>query len=120
MNDLVVTDNEIVVDHDNCHPITKKRKIRKLTEEHKDNIRRAKLGVKRSKDTIDKISKGHIGLPGPNLGKTFSRETKDKMRLARLGKKMHSEDTIDKLRQGNLGNKNPNWKGGRSKKSNSN
>lgn len=112
INDFVITDSE---DQEPCLPITKKRKGRKLTEGHKDNIKCAKLGIKRSKETIDKISKGHIGLSGPNLGKKFSRETKDKMRLARLGKKMHSEETIDKLRQGSLGDKNPNWKGGRSK-----
>lgn len=110
-----VLDNDIIVEesHD---PITKKRKPRTLTEEHKNNIRLAKLGVARSQDTKDKISAGHVGLPGPNLGKTFSQETKDKMRDARLGKKMHSKETVDKLRQNNLGDKNPNWKGGKSRR----
>lgn len=61
------------------------------------------MGLIFSKDSRDKISKAH-------LGKKYSKETRDKMSTSKLGNnyclgKKHSQKTKDKLRKINLGEK---------------
>lgn len=64
--------------------IGKWNKGRVRTEEHKKKLRTANLGKKQSEETKRKIS---ISNKGKNAGRTFSSETIEKMRQAKLGKK---------------------------------
>lgn len=70
---------------------------KKLSPEHKEKLRLAKLGKKRAKhseETKMKMSQSH-------KGKIVSDVTKEKLRLINTGKK-HSEETKEKLRKPNL------------------
>ena len=73
---------------------------RKFTIEHRKKLSNAKLGKKRPHDVCIKISNSRKGL-------IPSQETREKMRLARVGYK-HSKETLLKYR----GKNNPNWRGG--------
>jgi hypothetical protein len=67
---------------------------KKLSPEHKEKLRLAKLGKKRpkhSEETKAKMSKSH-------KGKILSETTKEKIRIVNIGKKL-SEETKDKLRK---------------------
>lgn len=66
---------------------------KKLSPEHREKLRQAKLGKKRPKHTEEtklKISESH-------KGKTVLETTKEKLRIINTGKK-HSEETKEKLR----------------------
>ena len=66
---------------------------KKLSPEHKEKFRLAKLGKKRAKhseETKAKMRKSHSG-------KKLSEETKEKLRIINTGKK-HSDETKEKLR----------------------
>lgn len=84
---------------------------RKLTEEHKDNIRKAvsgekhpNWGKKRTPETRKKVSESQIGRrPTP--------ETRKKLSKSRIGRVITPE-TRKKISDANLGEKHPNWKGG--------
>ena len=67
-----------------------------LTDTHKENIRKVRLGTNRSDETKLKLSLLKKGKPSNRLGATLSEETKRKLRLANLGKKL-SEETKAKL-----------------------
>lgn len=56
----------------------------------------------KTKEIRLKMSKAKKGKPSPKKGIPLSEEHKEKLRLARLGKKL-SPETIEKIRQGNLG-----------------
>lgn len=59
--------------------------IRKsFTKEHRRKISLAKQGKSRSEETKKKISLAKQGKSGPNKGKKFSKETREKMRIARI------------------------------------
>ncbi len=74
-------------------------KGRKLTKEHREKIRKnnAKywLGKKRSKETVEKVSKTltgkYCGVNSPIYGRKHSKESIDKMRHYRIGKKASLE-----------------------------
>jgi hypothetical protein len=80
-------------------------KGKKLSEESKVKIGNASRGRKYSKKIRERFSKSQIGNKH-NLGKHHSEETRNKIRLAHLGK------TSDKKSLSKMGLHNPNWKGG--------
>jgi hypothetical protein len=57
------------------------------SEETKAKLRLANLGHRDSQEIRAKKSASHIGLPGPNKGKTFSAKVRAKQSAARLGRK---------------------------------
>jgi hypothetical protein len=100
--------------------LSKIRKGRKLTEEHKRKIGLAGLGRKVSKETILKITSKTKGKKRTKefkermreIGKkrTFSKETRQKISLSLIGNKKalglkHSEETKNRIRNANKGNK---------------
>ena len=93
-----------------------------LTEEHKQKIKEAITGLKRSDITKLKISLGRIGKYGgknnPMFGRKHSKESIEKNRLSNLGKK-HTEEELEKMRISHLGlfagDKNPMYKNHRFK-----
>lgn len=82
------------------------------TEETKQKMSIAKLGIKLSEEIKKKMSESH-------LGKKYSEETKQK--LSKLNKginnpnfgKKHTKRTVAKISEASRGNKNGNWHGGR-------
>lgn len=81
---------------------------KKLSETHKENMRKAKLGKHLSEETKKKLSnifKGH----------EMSVDTRNKIRIANLGKKKSPETLakMSRIRKGKrCGEQNPAWKGG--------
>ena len=68
-------------------------------------------GLKLSKETKIKMSKSHKGQVPWSKGKKFSKEHKEKIRLALLGRTF-SEESKEKMRLMAKGDKNHSWKGG--------
>jgi len=101
---------------------SKSKQDRKQTPEHIEKCRYAKIGIARP-DMIDNIYGFVKGQTSPNKGKKASKETKEKMRLAKLGKKLskehrkkisiggkglkRSEETKRKISESKKGKKNP-------------
>jgi len=88
----------------------------KLTREWKENIGKAHRGRILSEEHRKKLKKSHLGKPGmvgenhPMYGRSHSEETKEKMRISRVGKKpclghKHSEETKQKLSKNSKGRK---------------
>lgn len=71
-------------------------------------------GQKHTTETKAKIGKALADKPSWNKGKPWSSKTKNKMRQAKLGKKMSAESRAKMCSQRG-GDKNPAWKGGISK-----
>ena len=74
--------------------ISLKNKGKKLTEEHRKKISESNKGKVTSEQTRKKISENHADISGdknPMWGKTHSKDARDKMRKARLGKKLSKE-----------------------------
>jgi group I intron endonuclease len=70
---------------------------RTFSEEHKEKIRQANLGKKVSDETKEKLRQ-------INLGKTYTEETKEKLRIVKTGVK-HTIESKEKIRKANLGKK---------------
>lgn len=80
---------------------SKKPRTKPMTEEHKEKIRQARLGTKRSPETCAKISqnkKGYIAseearakMRAANLGRPVSEETRAKISAAIRGRKLSDE-----------------------------
>jgi hypothetical protein len=100
--------------------LSKIRKGRKLTEEHKRKIGLAGVGRKQSQETILKRISKTTGMKRSQAFKDrmsevasvriFSEETRRKISLATKGNKYaigfkHTQEAKDKIRQSNLGNK---------------
>lgn len=90
----------------NLHPseearakISKTQKGKKLSEEARKKISEANKGRKRSEETRQKLSEAHKGQESWMKGKQHTEESKEKNRLAHLGKKTQpcSEDTKNKI-----------------------
>ena len=88
----------------------------KLTEEWKENIGKAHRGRIFSEEHRKKLKESNLGKPGmvgenhPMYGRSHSEETKEKMRMYRVGKKpclghKHSEETKQKLSENSRGKK---------------
>lgn len=77
-------------------------KSKKMSDEVKDKIRKANTGKVQSAETLKKLSEIRKGKTAWNKGKSFSDETKEKMRLAKLGTKQ-SEESKEKKRIAMLG-----------------
>lgn len=67
------------------------------TQEAKDKIKAANTGVVFTKERLEKMSDSAKGHPAWNKGKPFSEETKNKMRLSRIGKKI-PPDQIERMK----------------------
>jgi len=88
------------------------RPVTKLSDETREKMRKAHLGMKASKEAREKMRKAHLGkklseetkekISKANLGKILSEETKEKLSKAHLGKKL-SEETKEKMRKAHLG-----------------
>lgn len=100
---------------------------KKHSEETKNKIRLAHLGMKPNSETLDKLRKSHLGQVAWNKGKPWSDEIKKKFSLKRKGKqvgkdnpfygKKHSEESLKKmsisqLKRDNKGSNNVHWRGG--------
>lgn len=100
--------------------LSKVRKGRTLTEEHKRKIGLAGVGRKQSQETILKRTSKTTGMKRSQAFKdrmrevasvrTFSEETRRKISLATKGNKYatgfkHTQEAKDKIRQANIGNK---------------
>lgn len=102
------------------------RKGRKLSQRHKDNIRKANLGKRMSEETKNKLRVLFSGTNGPfygkhhteyakqkisenNRGKIVSSESRKKMSLARSGKRLSNEHK-QKIAIALMGKKNHNAK----------
>jgi hypothetical protein len=80
---------------------SKKPRTKPMTEEHKEKIRQARLGTKRSPETCAKISqnkKGYIAseearakIRAANLGRSVSEDTRAKISAASCGRKLSDE-----------------------------
>lgn len=70
---------------------------RPLSEEHKSKISKSLTGIKRSAETLIKMSNASKG-NSHHKGNKHSEESKKKMSLANKGKK-HSESTIQKMKE---------------------
>ena len=70
-----------------------------------------KVGYKLTKKHKKNISKGLMGENNPNWRKNFSKETREKMRLAKTGRKLSRETRI-KMSKSRKCSKNNLWKGG--------
>lgn len=75
----------------------------KLSEEHKHKISLAHIGRKKPKEAVIKSALAHKGKT-PWLGKTHTFETKEKIRLMKLGVNL-SEDHKNKISNGLIGKK---------------
>lgn len=88
---------------------------RRFSEEHKQKISKALIGVFRSEETRHRIKESHVGFTGKHhsddscrrisdalKGRVVSEETRDKQSEARKGAK-HTEETKQRLRAINLG-----------------
>lgn len=90
-------------------------KGKKFTPEHKERIRQARLGTKRSQATLDKMSKGRMGfkhtpearakISEAGRKRKMSEYTKEKLRLANIGRKFSPETRL-KMRLSHLKVKN--------------
>jgi len=85
--------------------ISKALKGRKLSEEAKRKMSESHKGLRRSEETKRKIGEAH-------KGKKLSEETKRKLSEYHKGLKL-SEKTRKKISEANRGEKHWNWKGGR-------
>lgn len=106
----------------------------KMTEEHKNKIKNALLGKKKSLEHVQKIAKTKIGNTNM-LGKKHSKESKDKMSNSKKGMKWpawvceqrsiirkgktsamlgknHSDETKIKMSENHKGSKHWNWQEG--------
>ncbi len=113
--------------------------VYKRTDEHRRNMGLSRKGKKLSEEWRKKVSEGikkayaegrierfWKGTKGPMYGKKFSKESRLKMSLAKLGKPSHKKDftvsnetrkKISKSLFGRFrGKDNPNWKGGEDKR----
>lgn len=70
-----------------CLKISNSHKGKKITEIHKDNIRKSKIGVKLSEQAKHKLSIGRIGDKNPNYGKPMTKEHKEM--LIKINKGSH-------------------------------
>ena len=68
-----------------------KMRLREHTTATKDKMSQSKLGVKFSKEHKEKLSLAKLG----RKRKPFTDETKEKMRLAKLGKKRNKKKMED-------------------------
>jgi group I intron endonuclease len=80
-------------------------KGKKRTPENKEKLSKSKTGTKHTEETKKKISKSGKGRIAPNKGIKTSEETKEKQRLAKVGKKL-TKDHINKIVAKNKGRKN--------------
>jgi len=82
---------------------------RKPSDETKQRISEAKLGILKSEETKQKMSEAQLGEKNHNFGIPKSEETKQKMSEAQLGEKNHnfgipkSEETKQKMSEAKLG-----------------
>lgn len=78
-----------------------------FTQQHRDNLRKARLGKKHSEETKKKIGQAQIG-------RKFSEETKKKLSLLKKGKPGHpmSDKLRRILKKTNSGKNSHFWKGG--------
>jgi len=74
-----------------------------LSEEHREKVSKALTGIIRSKETKQKISQARLGKPNPHKGVKPSEETKLKMAASRKGKTFSQEhkDALSKALKGN-------------------
>jgi len=102
------------------------KKGRKMSQEHKDKIRMAKIGKRQpniskalkgrkfSKETLQKMSESAKLRPPNFIGHTHKPETKERIRRKKIGIKM-SEESRMKISESTMGKragkKNNNWKG---------
>lgn len=61
-------------------------KRKPLTKQHKENISKGHMGLKPNNRTRKKMSLSHKNKPSNMLGKKHSKESKEKMKMARTGK----------------------------------
>ena len=98
--------------------ISRKGKLKWQNPEFKQKMRLAQLGRHFSDETKEKIRIAQSGEKGYWYGKCLSKETREKMAIAQLGKHSykHSQETKEKLRIAHLGlqigEKHWNWQGG--------
>jgi hypothetical protein len=79
---------------------------RKLSNNHKDAIRRGHLGKKHTQKTKDLMSKSHIGQPSPQRGKPRTPEEKQKISNTLSGSKKsipHRQKISETLKGMNIG-----------------
>jgi DNA primase catalytic subunit len=118
---------------EHCKKISDAKKGKILSEEHKKKISVGLTGNQHPEGVKQKISETMKGRPCPwydkvraakkahpikgpehhSFGKVRSDETKEKLRLANLGK-THSAETIKKMCEMRKLDKHPNWMGGKS------
>lgn len=83
--------------------MSEQRKGRVVSDETKEKIRNSKLGIKRSKETVEKMIKNHAHLSGslnPNWHKPMSEETKEKMRKNLPDRRGNNNPSFGKKRKG--------------------
>lgn len=98
--------------------------MKKLSQEHKEKIRKSHLGKKHSRETKEKMRKSTLESYKNNSRIKekirearkkqiikHSEKTKEKIRLARKGKK-HSKETRRKISESLKGERGSRWKGG--------
>lgn len=83
----------------NCRLTTSEDKLGIISKESRQKMSLIKIGTKRTQETKDKISKARLGMK-------FSDEVKLNMKLAQQNKNYkHSEETLKKLSKAKLGKK---------------
>jgi hypothetical protein len=82
--------------------LIKTRKEKGLNEQHSQRMRNN--NPMKDPETAAKVSRAKKGLPSPRLGATLSDETKEKLRLANLGK-THTVGTKQKMSESRTGKK---------------
>lgn len=90
-----------VMDHTRCYnicPYAETRKAVRLTKEHSQKIGAALTGIKRSEETKQKLRVANLG----KKRAPCSEETREKRRIAGLGR-THSEETRKKIGASNKG-----------------
>lgn len=82
--------------------------MKKITEKHRENLRKSHLGKKFSDETKRKMSLAHTGKPSGMIGKNHSEKTKIKMKESMVGKNTWTKGKKRSI----CGAKHHWWKGG--------